>query len=133
MSIREEVEFLCSTAKEASRALALATTEDKNRILAKIAESLWENKDAIIEANTLDLSAAEENGVPKTMLDRLMIDEKRITWGYQVCSYYAPSARFGTPQDFMAFVDSMHEAGIGVLLDVQILGDFFLCEVIIFS
>ena len=39
------------------------------------------------------------------------------SWGYQVCSYYAPSARFGTPRDFMAFVDSMHEAGIGVILD----------------
>ncbi|MBQ2999637.1 MAG: 1,4-alpha-glucan branching protein GlgB, partial [Clostridia bacterium] len=39
------------------------------------------------------------------------------SWGYQVCSYYAPTARFGTPKEFMAFVDSMHEAGIGVILD----------------
>ncbi len=39
------------------------------------------------------------------------------SWGYQVCSYYAPTARFGTPMEFMAFVDSMHEAGIGVILD----------------
>ncbi len=39
------------------------------------------------------------------------------SWGYQICSYYAPSSRFGTPHDFMAFVDSMHEAGVGVILD----------------
>ena len=39
------------------------------------------------------------------------------SWGYQVSGYYAPTARFGSPDDFRAFVDACHQAGIGVLLD----------------
>jgi 1,4-alpha-glucan branching enzyme len=39
------------------------------------------------------------------------------SWGYQVTSYYAPSARFGTPDEFRYLVDRLHQAGIGVLLD----------------
>jgi len=39
------------------------------------------------------------------------------SWGYQVSSYYAPSARFGSPDDFRFLVDSLHQAGIGVIVD----------------
>ena len=39
------------------------------------------------------------------------------SWGYQTVGYYAPTSRFGSPHDFMAFVDVLHQAGIGVLLD----------------
>src|SRR6185312_4347019 len=39
------------------------------------------------------------------------------SWGYQVSSYYAPSARFGDPDDFRYLIDRLHQAGIGVIVD----------------
>ena len=94
MSITEEVRLLCTNAKEASLKLALTTTEKKNEILLCIAEKLKENKDELIAANEKDIAAADANGVPKTMLDRLKINSDRID---SICASLADVAALEDP------------------------------------
>ncbi len=64
--------------KDASVSLAVASTEEKNRILKAIATALRENCDKILEANALDLKTGKENGMAESLLDRLMLNTDRI-------------------------------------------------------
>ena len=77
-NITEYVNGLCAEVKTAQKALALAKASEKNGALLKIAEALRESKAEILKANEQDISSASENGVPKTMIDRLTLTEARI-------------------------------------------------------
>lgn len=65
-------------AKKAARQLSKAGTQEKNNALRLIADSLTENVQYIIDENKKDIALAEENGMAKSMVDRLSLDEKRI-------------------------------------------------------
>jgi len=65
-------------AKEASRKLALVPEQTKNKALEEIAKALDSRAKEIVDANKIDLEAAEKKGMSKSLLDRLAIDGKRI-------------------------------------------------------
>ncbi len=73
-----QVENICRAAKAASRAYGSTGTAKKNALLCAMADQLMVDLDEILTANAKDLENAAENGVPKTMLDRLKLDEKRM-------------------------------------------------------
>lgn len=65
-------------AKEASRSLALLTQEQKNQALKRIGDDLLEQANEIIEANQLDLEAADQDGITGALRDRLILNQARI-------------------------------------------------------
>ena len=77
-NLDESVRTVCHKARLASPALASAGDGQKNRILEAIARTLRTNKPAILEANQKDLEDAKASGYPTPMLDRLLLNEKRI-------------------------------------------------------
>lgn len=65
-------------AKEASRAAAALTSDDKARVLEAIATALEQNAARIIEANRADVVRGQENGIGESLIDRLRLDETRV-------------------------------------------------------
>ena len=78
MDIKQYIENLCKSVKDASGSLAILNTDKKNQALMKIAENLIANTAEIIAANEIDVANADSNGISKTMVDRLTLNEKRI-------------------------------------------------------
>src|SRR5210317_814063 len=72
------VQSILIRAKEASPSLAAASTDAKNAALARIAQLLLDNSNAIVSANAMDLERCTENGLSQGLLDRLKLDEARI-------------------------------------------------------
>ena len=71
-------EKLAQKAKEASDILAHASTDEKNRVLERLAEALGKNQDYLYEENMKDVKAAEKEGLSRSLIDRLRIDDKIV-------------------------------------------------------
>jgi 1,4-alpha-glucan branching enzyme len=77
----------------------------------------WRSGLSYVEAADQLADYVTELGFTHVELMPVMEHPYGPSWGYQVTGYYAPTARFGTPDQFRYLVDRLHSAGIGVLLD----------------
>jgi glutamate-5-semialdehyde dehydrogenase len=78
MSIEKQVQSIALAAKAASRELAKADSAKKNRALKAVASGLRSSKAAILAANARDMAAGAKAGLSKAMLDRLLLNPKRV-------------------------------------------------------
>ncbi|MSM40490.1 MAG: glutamate-5-semialdehyde dehydrogenase [Geobacter sp.] len=78
MTIAEQVKKLASDARQASHAMARLSTGIKNELLIAMADALIAATPVLIDENRKDLATGEQKGLSSAMLDRLMLDEKRI-------------------------------------------------------
>lgn len=78
MSVEGLVKQICKEAKDASRALAVASTDAKNQALLEMAGLLEERKDSLQEANAADLARAKDDGLSAAMIDRLTLSDSVI-------------------------------------------------------
>lgn len=78
MDIREYVVEKAKAAKEATRKMNSIDTKTKDKALKAMAQALLDNMDTIIEANSLDMEKGKENGLSKSLLDRLLLTKARI-------------------------------------------------------
>lgn len=76
--VREEVERVANAAKLASVEVGMTTTEQRDDALRAMAKALRDHTPEIVEANALDMETARANGTKESLLDRLMLDAKRI-------------------------------------------------------
>lgn len=78
MTIAEQVATIAKNARQASLELARLSTSVKNEMLLKMADALEAGTDCLVVENAKDLAAGKEKGLSEAMLDRLMLDSKRI-------------------------------------------------------
>lgn len=74
-----DIESLAKRAKIASRKLAICTTDEKNRALKLIAESVQASRDVILTVNEEDVAEAKKNGMSEALIDRLLLTSERLT------------------------------------------------------
>lgn len=73
-----DIQKISSSLRTASQKLALQNAQIKNRVLSAVADALDANRQSIINANKKDINAGRSNGMSESLIDRLMLDDKRI-------------------------------------------------------